>query len=229
MISFSETGILSNSIVITIPLVLAIGVVSTLKNPCAIPLYPAVTAACVNNASRDDLSGQRRRTSFISATLFVFGMALSIAILGVGASVAGRVIGIGRWSRYLIALLPLTMGMQRLGWLRLPYRGFTLTRTFRPGLGGAFATGLLFSLIVGSCGSEVIVSLLAYVAYHRAFVYGGILLFVYGVGAGIPLITFGTVVGNVTSWMEDRGYRKWIDISLGSTMLVLGFYLLWIA
>ncbi|MGE5322020.1 MAG: cytochrome c biogenesis CcdA family protein [Actinomycetota bacterium] len=207
-----------------LPVVAAVGFFSTLRNPCAVPLYPAATSVCV-----DPNSAERQRASFLNASAFVLGMAISIAILGLGAAAAGRVIGIGRWGRYLIACLPLLMGLQRLNWLHIPSFGFGFKKTFRPGFVGAFATGLLLSLVVGRCGGTVLGTILAYAAYHREFLYGGVLLFAYGLGAGIPLITFGSVVGKATAWVDRKGYRKWTESLMGAAMLLLGFYMLWLA
>lgn len=217
-------GLLSAGNAAAIPIVAAIGFLSTLRNPCAVPLYPAATSVCVETSRT-----QEQRTSLPNAIAFVIGMAISIAILGLGAAAAGRVIGIGRWGRYLIALLPLLMGLQRLGWLNLPFLEFKFKKRFKPGFTGAFATGLLLSLVVGRCGGTVLGTVLAYAAYHQAFLYGGVLLFAYGAGAGIPLITFGAVVGRLTAWIDSKGYRKWTEFAMGSMMLGLGFYLFWMA
>ena len=221
---------LAGGSLVSIPAVLVVGFISTLKNPCAIPLYPAATSVCVAGGSSTDSLSERGAPgiSFFNASAFVVGMAISIAILGVGAAAAGRVIGVGRWGRYLIALLPILMGLQRLGWIRTPSFKFGLKRTFRPGLTGAFATGLLLSLIVGRCGGTVLGAVLVYAAYHRAFLYGGTLLFAYGIGAGIPLVTFGAAVGKATQWIDRKGYRKWTEFAVGAMMLGLGFYLLWL-
>jgi len=233
MVPFAETAtrFLAGGSIVSVPAVMIVGFISTLKNPCAVPLYPAATNACVvGTVSTDQLVERRGRgISILNASAFVAGMAISIAALGLGAVAAGRVIGIGRWGRYLIALLPVLIGLHRLGWIRMSFFKFRFRKTFRPGFPGAFATGLLLSLVVARCGGTVLGAVLAYAAYHRAFLYGGILLFAYGVGAGIPLITFGAVVGKVTQWIDSRGYRKWTEYAVGYMMLGLGFYLLWLA
>ncbi len=234
--SLSDTivrGLLPARSIITVPAVLAVGFLSTLKNPCAVPLYPAASNACIAASSvvsaSLDAQPERQRTSFFNAVAFVLGLALSIATLGMLAASAGRIIGIAIWGRYLVALLPVLLGMQRFGWIRLSFLDFKVTKTFSPGLYGAFSTGFLLSLVIGRCGSGVLASILAYAFYHQALVYGGVLLFSYGIGAGIPLIAFGTVVERVTNWMSRLGRPKWIDYSMGSMMLLLGFYMLWVA
>jgi cytochrome c biogenesis protein CcdA len=75
----------------------------------------------------------------------------------------------------------------------------------------------------------VLATVLAYAAYHQAFLYGGVLLFAYGVGAGIPLVTFGAAVGKVTTWIDRKGYQKWTQYAMGTMMLALGFYMVWLA
>jgi cytochrome c biogenesis protein CcdA len=232
-LSESINRLLSGGSFVAVPVVAAVGFVSTLRNPCAVPLYPAATGVCVAKASslsaNGDLPTGKPRTSLVNAAAFVIGMAMSIAVLGVGAAAAGRVIGIGRWGGYLIALLPLLMGVQRLGWVRIPFLEFKLTKTLRPSLAGAFGTGFLLSLVVGRCGGTVLATVLAYAAYHRAFVYGGVLLFAYGIGAGVPLVTFGAAVGKMTEWIDRKGYQKGMDYVMAAMMLALGFYLLWLA
>lgn len=216
-------GFLSAGSAVAIPAVAAIGFFSTLRNPCAMPLYPAATDVCITSTP------QKQRTSFINAAAFVVGMAIAIAVLGLGAAAAGRVIGVGRGGRYLIACLPLLMGVHRLGWIKLGFFKFKSIGKFKPGILGAFATGLLLSLVIGRCGGTVLGTVLAYAAYHKAFLYGGILLFAYGIGAGIPLVTLGTVVGRMSAWLEHKGYRKGVEVTVASTMLALGFYMFWVA
>lgn len=225
--------LLSDGSFVAVPVVAVIGFVSTLRNPCAVPLYPAATGVCVSHApvlsTNGGSSPDKPRTSFPNALAFVIGMGLSIATLGLGAAIAGRIIGIGRWGSYLIALLPLLMGLQRLEWIKIPFLEFKINKTLRPSIAGAFGTGFLLSLVVGRCGGTVLATVLAYAAYHRAFLYGGVLLFAYGIGAGIPLVTFGTAVGKMTQWIDRKGYRKWTDYTMAGMMFMLGFYLLWIA
>jgi cytochrome c biogenesis protein CcdA len=226
--------LLSSGSIVAVPAVLAVGFFSTLRNPCAVPLYPAASNACVAagaSAVAANLSSPAgpQRTSFLNATAFVMGLAISIACLGMVAASAGRVVGIGIWGRYAIALLPVLMGMQRMGWINIPFLQFKITKTFRPGVGGAFSTGFLLSLVVGRCGTTVLASILAYAFYHQALVYGGVLLFSYGIGAGIPLITFGTIVAKVTGWIDRIGFPNWTEYVMGGMMMSLGFYMLWMA
>jgi cytochrome c biogenesis protein CcdA len=226
-------GLLSSGNAFAIPLVTVFGFFATLRNPCAVPLYPAAVGVCAHPLSAqltDGGSAVKQRSSFLSACAFILGMATSIAVLGLAAVAAGRVIGIGHWGRYVIALVPIATGMQRLGWIHIPFLEFNPAKAgIRPGMIGAFVTGLLLSLVVGRCGSGSLAVLLSYAAYHRSFLYGGMLLFAYGVGAGIPLLTFGSLVGRINGMINRTGYRRFLDWAMGGMSLALGLYMLWIA
>lgn len=100
-------------------------------------------------------------------------------------------------------------------------------KAFRPGLGGAFGTGLLLSLIIGPCGTPVLASVLSFAAYKQSFLYGGLLLFLYGIGNGLPLVLVGTTAGGLLKRLDCSRFGNWIDPIVGGSLLLLGFYLLW--
>lgn len=116
------------------------------------------------------------------------------------------------------------MGIYRLGWVKVP--AFS-PKAFQPGFGGAFGTGLLLSLVIGPCGTPVLASVLSYAAYKQNLVYGGLLLFLYGLGTGLPLVLVGTAAGGLLKRFDCSRYGRLIDPLIGSSLLLLGFYLLW--
>lgn len=202
---------------IVLPLALAGGLVAGM-NPCCLALYPAAAGACCS------VQGQVKIQTVWNAAAFILGIAVAGAALGLLAVYIGRVAAIGTTFKYAIAFLPILMGVYRLGWIRLPLR---IPQTFRPGLGGAFGTGLLLSLIIGPCGTPVLASLLSFVAYKQSFIYGGLLLFLYGIGNGLPLMLVGTTAGGILKRLEGSRFAIWIDPAVGGLLILLGFYLLW--
>lgn len=203
---------------IVLPLALAGGVLAGM-NPCCLALYPAAVGAC---CSMQDVQVARR--SFSNAVAFVLGIAIAIAVLGAVAAYIGRIAQIGVPLKYAIALIPIVMGVYRLGWIKIA--GLT-PKTFQPSLGGAFGTGLLFSLVVGPCGTPVLASVLSYAAYNQSFIYGGLLLFLYGLGTSLPLVLVGTAAGGLLKKLDCGRFGRLMDPILGSSLLLLGFYLLW--
>ena len=207
---------------IALPLALAGGLVSAL-NPCCLPLYPAAVATCC--AARDP---KIRRTA-MNAAAFVVGVAFATTLLGVAAALLGRsMIGLGGWARVAIAVIPLVMGLQLLHWVQLPLPSISV-HSGRPGLGGSFVTGLVLSLALAPCGTPVLASVLSYAAYQGSVSYGATLLFLYGIGAGIPMIAVGTVAGGLAARLAASRWQRWVDRGTGVLLLGVGFHLLWTA
>ncbi|MHB1845457.1 MAG: cytochrome c biogenesis CcdA family protein [Deltaproteobacteria bacterium] len=203
-----------------LPLALLGGVVAGL-NPCCLPLYPAAAATCC--ATREEaprLLGRR-------AAAFVLGVALATSLLGVVAAVAGRTLaGLGPWVTYPIAVAFLLIGVQLLGWLRLP--------RWRPALGlrpsgavGAMLGGAVVSLVFAPCGTPVLASVLSYAAYQGSVSYGALLLFLYGLGVGGPILLIGSAAAGLAARLDGLGWRRWVDRASGLLFLGIGFYLVW--
>lgn len=205
-----------------VPLALAGGVVAGL-NPCCIPLYPAAAATCC--AGRCDEAGSGVRNS----GAFVAGVATATVFLGVAAALAGRALsGLGGWAPYVIALVPIAMGLHLLGWIRIPLPPFSGT-VRAGGVIGAFATGLLLSLVIAPCATPVLASVLSFAAYKQSVAYGAALLFAYGIGIGLPILVLGTAAGRFARRLDRLGWRAWVDRASGVALVGLGFYLLWTA
>ncbi len=204
---------------VAVPLALAGGVVAGL-NPCCIPLYPAAAATCC--AGRCD----EATSSIRSSGAFVAGVATATALLGVAAALAGRALaGVGGWASYGIALVPIAMGLHLLGWIRIPLPSFSGT-VRAGGIAGAFATGLLLSLVLAPCGTPVLASVLSFAAYKQSIAYGAALLFAYGIGVGLPMLVLGAAAGGLARRLDRLGWRVWVDRASGAALIALGFYLL---
>ena len=211
---------LAGGSLLAFPLALVGGVLTGL-NPCCLAVYPAATASCC--ATRGE--GFRRASS--TAAAFVAGLALATTVLGVAAALAGRTMtSLGGWARYAIALVPLLMAIHVLGWIRFPVPS-RLRSSSVPGLGGAFLSGLLLSLVLVPCGTPLLASVMSYAAYEGSVGFGGLLLFVYGVGAGIPVLLVASAAGTVAARLDAAGWRTRLDRIVAVMLLALGFYLLW--
>ena len=213
--TFSQS--LSAGNLLALPLALTGGVVAGL-NPCCLALYPAASGACC--ASK----GQALKRTFGNAAAFVLGVAISVAALGLLAAYVGQIVVMSAPFKYAIAFLPILMGVFRLGWIQLPAAMLKLPIS---GRGSAFGTGLLLSLIIGPCGTPLLASVLSYAAYEHSFVFSGVLLFLYGIGNGLPLVLVGTAAGRALQHLDEGRSRTRIDIIVGGLLILLGFYLLW--
>ena len=200
-----------------IPLAIVGGVIAGF-NPCCLAFYPAVTATCCASA------GDRRRIVLGRAAIFVLGTALATTLLGVAAALAGHAVAlIGRGPRYVLAFVPILMGLHLLGWLRLPLPAGAISL---PGgsATAAFCAGVLLSLVVGSCATPVLAGILAFAAYKGSVAFGAVLLFVYGLGNGLPLLLVGTGLGAVVARFQHM--HTFADRVAAVLLIGLGFYLL---
>lgn len=203
---------------VALPAALAAGFLTGL-NPCCIPMYPAAAATCC--AVRDE----PQRRSLGSSVAFVLGLASATTVLGVAAAAAGqRLTAVGGWLAYAVAFMALVAGAHFLGLIRIPMP--RLPR-MQARAGTAFVAGLLVSFVVAPCGTPLLAAILSYAAYEGSITYGGVLLFVYGVGAGLPILLFGHAAGRLAARLDRSGWRVWVDRATGAILVGLGLYLLW--
>ena len=98
------------------------------------------------------------------------------------------------------------------------------------GLPGAFLLGLVSGLVVSQCATPVLAVILTYVmAQQSGVAYGAALLFLYALGAAVPVMLAGTFAGVLKNL---RAFGKWNDLinRVGGALLILvGFYFLWVA
>lgn len=192
-------------------------------NPCCLALYPAAAATCCAGACAQD----KPRLTLSHAVAFVLGTATATTILGVVAALAGRTLeGFGGWVRIAVAIVPILMGLHLLGLLKLPMpTGARMPK--RGGVAGAYAGGLLLSLVIGPCGTPALAAILSYAAYRGSVAFAALLLFAYGLGNGVPLVAAGVASGRLTAWLSNLGARAWVERGAGVLMVVVGVLLLW--
>lgn len=75
--------------------------------------------------------------------------------------------------------------------------------------------------------TPILVSVLSFAVYKQSFIYGGLLLFLYGIGNGLPVMLVGTASGNMLKRLDCSRFGNWIDPIVGGLLILLGFYLLW--
>lgn len=202
-----------------IPAALLAGLVMGL-NPCCLALYPAAAASCC--AGTCDAP---ERPVLSRAAMFVLGTAIAMTILGTVAALAGETLaGLGGWVPFVVAAVPIVMGALLLAGVRIPTP--RALRAFNGGMGGAFFTGLLLSLVISPCGTPALAAILSFAAYKGSVGFGAAMLFAYGVGNGLPLLVVGTAAGEATKRLQRAGWTAWVNRGAGVAMLGLGVYLL---
>jgi cytochrome c-type biogenesis protein len=209
---------------VALPVALVAGLLAGL-NPCCLPIYPAA-AGCCAALRRDSVRG-----NLGVATAFVLGGCTTTTALGVVTGLAGRAFaGLGAWPVYVIAVVPLVLGLHMLGVFRLPLPGGVTDTAKAPrGSLGAFTTGALLGLVITPCATPVLAGLLAYVAATGDPLWGGTLLFVYGLGLGVPVFLLGTAAATLLTRLSSERARELAKGVMGVALIGVGLYLVWIA
>lgn len=199
-----------------------IGGVLSAFNPCCFPMIPTIVALLSNHSKAHKL-----KAGFIAA-LFVFGFAVATGLMGAASVGLGIVFGrLGKSFNYVVALIPIVMAFQLLGLIRfrLPMKN-TQNKTHE-GFLGAIVTGFTFALVIVPCATPIFASVLAYAAYSKSVVYGSFLLFLYGVGVGVPLVIMGSFMGLMGVFKYVQIHKTIINNLTVVALVAIGLYLIW--
>ena len=204
-----------------LPLVFVGGLVAGF-NPCCLAMSPAASATCCANSLE---RGRQLRAGL--SLLFVIGAASSTALLGIVAALLGRAMGqLGTPILYVVAFIPMVMGFQLLGWIKLPLSSHLGVRA-ATNAGSAFLAGAVLGIVISPCGTPILASVLSYVAYKQSVAFGALLLFVYGIGSSIPVALIGSAAGTALErWGSPRSYAI-ANSATGALLIATSFYLLW--
>lgn len=211
---------LFESPVLVLPLLYVLGIITSLS-PCILSLIPVLLGYIGGY-------GGSRRASIIMSIFFVTGLGVTFAVLGVAASFLGTIFGqIGTFWYVAAALMAIGMGLNLLevihinlpGLKRLPFKATNPL--------GALLLGTAFGLVASPCSTPVLAAILSFVAVQQRILYGGALLFVYGVGHGTPLIVIGSFASLLKELPSLQARSKYFTYTSGIILILLGLYLLY--
>ena len=195
-------------------------------SPCVYPMIPIVSAYV---GSRNTAESSRARSLQLSL-VYVIGMAVVYALLGMIAALTGSLfgqIGTSPWALIFVGNLFILLGLNILEVLPLPplfsgrYRDCSA-----PGLLGAFLVGAASGLVASPCISPVLLGLLTFVSTKQSVLYGGSLLFSFSLGMGVLLVVAGTFSGLAARLPKPGRWMIVVKKTLGFLMLVLAEYYL---
>ena len=223
---FSDTmpAVVGERSVLTFILVFLGGLFTSIS-PCILSMIPLLVGYIGGYAE-----GTKSR-GFTLSLAFIAGMALTFAILGFVAAYFGRVFGqIGTIWYYILAAVALIMGLQLLGVLTLNLPGLKKIPVRKAGVGSSLIMGLLFGLVASPCATPVLAVIITYAALQAEPFYGSVLLFVYGLGHGLPLLVAGTFTGMAKNLPKFSRYTQYLSYFSGLILVLAGLYMLyWIS
>lgn len=205
-------------------LIVYIGGVATSISPCMISMIPLMVGYIGGYGETSRLKG------FAMSFSFVLGMSVTFAVLGVSAALLGRIFGqVGDAWLYIIAGVAIVMGLQLLGVINISFPTLKRMPVKGGGMVSSFLMGLLFGLVASPCATPVLAVIIAFVAAKGMAWYGGALLFVYGLGHGLPLLVVGTFTAVLKSFTGFQRWAKYITYASGLLLILFGLYFLTLA
>jgi thiol:disulfide interchange protein DsbD len=204
----------------TLGLAFVAGVLTSLT-PCVFPMIAITVSVFGARQAKTKLEAAKLSTAF------VLGIATLFTPLGVAAGLTGDVFGALLASPYVLvplALLFLTLAASMFGAFELNLPASLQNRLATvggAGVAGAFAFGLVSSLIAAPCTGPVVGALLTWIGTSGNVGFGAAAMFAYSMGLG--LLTW--MVGTFAVSLPKSG--RWVEYTksiFGIVMVVMAVY-----
>ena len=195
--------------------------------PCVFPMIPILSSIIVSKGG-----SLNAKKGFLLSLVYVVAMSLAYALAGVGASLLGFGIAGALQNIYVLgafAAIFVILSFSMFGFydIKLPSKFENLISKKSQnssGLIGVFIMGFASALIVSPCVAAPLAGALLYIAQSGDAIYGGIMLFVMGLGMGAPLLVIGLSSGKLLprpgGWMDE------IKKLFGFLMLIMAVWIL---
>jgi cytochrome c-type biogenesis protein len=197
-------------------------------SPCVLPLVPAYLADLTGSAVRGTEASRSR--AFAHALAFVLGFsavftALWIAIAAF-AEIAGDLIV---WVQRIGGLLLIVLGLHLVGIVTIPF----LAATRQARVGGvpgsvfrSFGIGLSFGAGWTPCVGPYLTLILGILLTNRDLASGGVLLFAYALGLGLPFLAAALALDQLRGVLRALQRRaRVIEIAGGTLVIAMGVLL----
>jgi thiol:disulfide interchange protein DsbD len=200
--------------------------------PCVFPIIP-ITVGFFANAGSKDGSPRLRRT-FLMASLYVIGMAITYSVLGVVASLTKGLFGAALQNPIVLVgiatvMVGLSLSMFGVYEFKLPEflnRFATESTQSTSGFVGAFVMGLTMGIVAAPCIGPVVLGLLIHVGAKGDPVYGFSLFFVMALGLGAPYLILGTFSGAIKSLPRSGVWMVTVRKVFGLVLIGMALYFL---
>lgn len=202
------------------------GTLSTIS-PCVLPILPLLITTATN-AHRYGVWALSAglALSFSAIGLFVATIGISIGLDGAVFRIAGAVLLVAFG---IVLLLPAIQERLSLVSSGLSQFGTDLLQKVSPeGLSGQFIVGLVMGLIWSPCVGPTLGAASTLAAQGQALAVAGALMFVFGLGAAMPLLILGSLSRVLMSKLRHRLLITGVVAKkvMGGMLLVLGILIL---
>ena len=200
------------------------GVFSVVLSPCHLGTIPLLVAY-INNGKRPG-----RKRAFGYSLLFAAGLLVTLALVGLATSLAGRLMGdIGPVIPVIVAVFLILCGLWLMDMppLNRLSPSFSVKQEGRRGPLGALVLGLVYGIILGPCSFAFLAPMLGYV-FAAAFghvLFGVTFMVFYAVGHTLAIVAAGTFGDFVSALLSGQGSGRaalWLKRALGALVVVSG-------
>ncbi|MDN3510185.1 MAG: protein-disulfide reductase DsbD [Candidatus Jettenia sp. CY-1] len=198
--------------------------------PCVYPMIPITVAIIGGQAAADQASGRRPLKALLLSLIYVLGIAVVYASLGVIAASTGALFGTALQSPWVIGFVvvvfvALALSMFGLYTLRVPsFISDRLGTKTGKGFIGVFIMGLISGIVASPCIGPVLASLLVYIASTGNKFLGFWMLFIFAWGLGVPLIVLGTFSGAIKTLPKSGEWMVTVERIFGLLLLGVALY-----
>jgi len=224
--TLSET-IATQGLLLTLGLVFLAGLALN-TTPCVYPIIPITIGFFVNQTQ-----GRLTRT-FLTASSYVFGMAITYSTLGVVASMTQGIFGAALQNPLVLvglACLMVAMALSMFGLyeFRLP-TSLNRLAAQKPqstrGILGAFLMGLTMGIVAAPCIGPFVIGLLVHVGGKGDPVYGFFMFFVLSLGLGLPYLFLGIFSERLKNLPRSGQWMVTVRQIFGLILLGMALYFL---
>lgn len=199
------------------------GMVSVLLSPCHMASIPLIIAY---------VGGQQQtlqpKQAAAYSVAFTTGLFITIALIGIVCALLGRMLGdVGNYWQILVGGILIWVALGMLGVEKCSMNGSLLYRLNFRGLFGAFALGLAYGVISGSCTFGFIAPILAIITVQQKVITGILFIILFAVGHCLPIVIAGSSTAAVRKLMENstwQGAGMWFRKGAGVLICLLGGY-----
>ncbi|MFA5062897.1 MAG: cytochrome c biogenesis protein CcdA [Candidatus Omnitrophota bacterium] len=192
--------------------------------PCIYPLIP-VTVFYISSKS-----GSSQARGFGLSLIFVTGLAVTYSVLGLIASLGGKIFGVisaNPLTLIIVGLIILLFGISMLlDLFNLSWQG-PRADTAKKGYFSTFLLGASAGLVASPCLTPALASILAYVSTKRNIIFGMSLLMVFAYGMGLVLILAGTFSSILINLPKLGKWAVYVKRAGSLIIMVLGAYFIY--
>jgi len=191
--------------------------------PCVYPVIP-ITVSYFGGQSNQD-----KGSTIPRALLYIIGIAIIFAVLGLFSGLAGKQWGFlfqDPWFVIIVTVIILAMAASMFGAfeIRVPSALLNKFGQAKEGAIGALLMGLTVGVVIAPCAAGVIIGLVGLVAKLGLVVEGGVLFFIMGLGLGLPYLILGSFSGLLDKMPKSGMWMVWIKKIFGILLVGVALY-----